>query len=314
MRLTVTMRASIKSLTAQEKPVCTLLLADGGGVVQVSFWGDITTRWQTPLAEAFEGAEEREWPHVQLDCCEVVPVPHSLPSLHMKKLQSTSGPVVHFLHPGALKICPALAMACADFSVFGSQIKALWVHNLLDFVLQQSDCDHMALIGHSLGAAGAWRYLRAVPSCPFRFVLFMDLWPAVLLEEDFSFSPTVDYAIMLSEEWMKNPRFLRGNGKLAANSGKCLATLQSPGTSHQWISETQMIMPFFVLKRMGLMGAGDWYRCYGATVQASAQLVMCGLGRRSKAEAMQAIEKLDPDLCKSIQFPECNDLPVSNEE
>ena len=36
------------------------------------------------------------------------------------------------------------------------------------------------------------------------------LFQAVLLEQDFAFSPTVDYAIVLSEEWMKNPRFLRG--------------------------------------------------------------------------------------------------------
>lgn len=180
-------------------------------------------------------------------------------------------------------------------------------------VLQQCDCDQLALIGHSLGAAGAWRYLRMVPSCPFRFVLLMDLWPAVLLEEDFSFSPTVDYAIVLSEEWMKNPRFLRGNGRLAA-SGKCLAALQSPGTSHQWISETQMIMPSFVLRRMGLMGPGDWSRCYSATVQASAELVRCGLGQRSKITAMQAIEKLDPDVFKAIQFAERNDLPFAGEE
>jgi len=81
---TVTMRASVKSLTQQEKPVCTRLLADHGSVVQVSFWGDIATRWQAPLAEALEAAEEGEWPYLQLECCEVVAVADSLPSLPLR--------------------------------------------------------------------------------------------------------------------------------------------------------------------------------------------------------------------------------------
>lgn len=33
------------------------------------------------------------------------------------------------------------------------------------------------------------------------------------------------------------------------------------------------------------MGPGDWSRCYSATVQASAELVRCGLGQRSKITA-----------------------------
>lgn len=126
---TVTMRASVKSLTQQEKPVCTRLLADHGSVVQVSFWGDIATRWQAPLAEALEAAEEGEWPYLQLECCEVVAVANSLPSLPLRKLQSTGGTVVHILQPGALKISPVAASVISDFSVFGSCVKTpLVVH------------------------------------------------------------------------------------------------------------------------------------------------------------------------------------------
>ena len=47
--------------------------------------------------------------------------------------------------------------------------------------MQQTDPDRLALIGHSLGAAGAIRYLRTMSEkeelCPFQFVLLMDLWP-----------------------------------------------------------------------------------------------------------------------------------------
>ena len=47
-------------------------------------------------------------------------------------------------------------------------------------VLRQCD-DRMALVGHSLGAAGALRYLRTLKeqdqACPFQVALFMDLWP-----------------------------------------------------------------------------------------------------------------------------------------
>ena len=43
-------------------------------------------------------------------------------------------------------------------------------------------------------------------------------------------------------------------------------------------------------QRRWLTGPGDWSRCYSATVQASAELVRCGLGQRSKITAMQAIE------------------------
>ena len=44
-----------------------------------------------------------------------------------------------------------------------------------------------------------------------------------------------------------------GNRQIVANSSnrgaRCWAAMQSPGTSHQWISETQMIAPFWVLRR-----------------------------------------------------------------
>ena len=47
-------------------------------------------------------------------------------------------------------------------------------------VLQNCD-DRMALVGHSLGAASALRYLRTLKeqdqACPFQAALFMDLWP-----------------------------------------------------------------------------------------------------------------------------------------
>eukprot|EP00434_Breviolum_minutum_P030248 symbB.v1.2.026754.t2/scaffold2681.1/size73127/3 len=179
-------------------------------------------------------------------------------------------------------------------------------------VIQQTDADCMALVGHSLGAAGAWRYLRTEGrQCPFRFVLLMDLWPAALLEEDFAFTPAVNYAIILSEEWMNSPKFLAGNQKLIALSqnggGKCLAALQSQGTSHQWISETQMILPFWMLRRSGLMGHGDWYRIYAATVHGSAHLLAAGLGGRTQ-EALEEIEKLESEGLKPIGFTERNDL------
>ena len=90
-----------------------MLLADGGGVVQISLWGEIATRWQAPLFEALEAAEEGEWPHLRLECCEMVAVPNSLPSLPLRKLQTTGGTRGLEDYPGGI-----------NFSVFSSSVKA----------------------------------------------------------------------------------------------------------------------------------------------------------------------------------------------
>jgi len=182
----------------------------------------------------------------------------------------------------------------------------------LSQVMQQTDPDRLALIGHSLGAAGAIRYLRTMSEkeelCPFQFVLLMDLWPEPLLEEDLAFTPQVDFAVFLSGEWMENSTFLSGNRQIVANSSnrgaRCWAAMQSPGTSHQWISETQMIAPFWVLRRSGLMGSGDWFRCYAATAKASGQILVCALGGKEHED----LEKLDPDVLKRIDLSERNDM------
>eukprot|EP00913_Durusdinium_trenchii_P004092 g3791.t1 len=162
----------------------------------------------------------------------------------------------------------------------------------LSQVMQQTDPDRLALIGHSLGAAGAIRYLRTMSEkeelCPFQF--------EPLLEEDLAFTPQVDFAVFLSGEWMENSTFLSGNRQIVANSSnrgaRCWAAMQSPGTSHQWISETQMIAPFWVLRRSGLMGSGDWFRCYAATAKASGQILVCALGGKEH-------EDLEPWLVHS---------------
>ncbi|CAJ1345881.1 unnamed protein product [Effrenium voratum] len=136
-------------------------------------------------------------------------------------------------------------------------------------VLQRADTERMILIGHSFGSASAWRFLRTAAQrneAPgFQSALLMDLWPEVLLEADFEFTPQVPFALTVSGEWVGYPKIMAGNKRAAAHE-KCQGCFHIKGTCHQWISETQMAMPNWLLRRMGAMGPGDWPSAYAATM------------------------------------------------
>jgi len=132
----------------------------------------------------------------------------------------------------------------------------------------------MLLVGHSFGSATVLRYVRQSSeqqqSVPYKGFLLADLWPDPLIEQDVTTRLPAPFSALMSEHWVETPAYMKAHQSLIeANPKTFMAAASIRGTSHQWISESQLIGPAWLLRKMGLMGPAPYAQVY----RASAQLV-----------------------------------------
>jgi len=177
-------------------------------------------------------------------------------------------------------------------------------------VLSTGDGNDLLLVGHSFGAASALFFMKGLSErgaeCPFRSALLMDLWPEPLPLDVTSFTPPVPIGMIVSTEWADKPKFLQRNLDVAKSAGKqCLAALHIRGTLHQWISETQLILPCWVLKKIGMMHpSANGQKPYQVTMQAVQQLLEAFRSPQAQEQLTDNLRKLDPEAVELLSMPE----------
>lgn len=158
-------------------------------------------------------------------------------------------------------------------------------------LLHRADPSRILLAGHSFGAAGILHFLRRLDRQPEAHrllgALLADPWMEPLPAEERCGPLQVPFFALLSETWATVPRHAGPCGKLAASSGaQCLAICSVPGQRHQWISDSHLWLFPWLLRRIGIMGPGNYAQARQGTAHALLAALEALLDR-SKAAGLQ---------------------------
>jgi len=167
-------------------------------------------------------------------------------------------------------------------------------------ILRWADVNRLLLVGHSFGSSGAFRYLRRLAdqgqSCPFRGVLLLDLWTASLSKTEVEMGLQIPCALLLSGHWGTD-----GSCKVARASGpRCLAIVSYADTFHQWISESHLFAPHWLLRKIGIMGPADYQRAHAATVKGAELALKAFLCQEDACTLAEAIRAVDKELVSKL--------------
>jgi len=174
----------------------------------------------------------------------------------------------------------------------------------LEAVLRTGSVDRIVMSGHSFGAASAFYYLQylaslSIPS-PFLGSILMDQWMGPTSEaEDTADAVREPTVHITSNNWEGIPRIQK---VIDRNPTMILSAAQTIGTVHQWISETQLLLPESVLKSMGAMGPGDWHTVFAATMQAVKLSKEAFLKPELRAGLNASIMELEPEHLKPFDL------------
>lgn len=198
-------------------------------------------------------------------------------------------------------------LAAAAFAIQNiAQSEATSSTSLLAEVLHTGDANDLLFVGHSFGAAGMLTYLRDLAEkgleCPYGSALIMDLWTEPLPDAVLSHKPQIPIAHIVSTEfWEDKPEIRTGMDKVhEAAAEQCHAAVHITGTLHQWISETQLLMHSFLLRKAGMMGPGGYHACREATMKAASAMLASFRHPASQAGLRETLANLDPQTCELV--------------
>eukprot|EP00927_Polykrikos_kofoidii_P072114 TRINITY_DN68268_c0_g1_i1.p1 TRINITY_DN68268_c0_g1~~TRINITY_DN68268_c0_g1_i1.p1 ORF type:complete len:395 (-),score=46.41 TRINITY_DN68268_c0_g1_i1:50-1234(-) len=197
----------------------------------------------------------------------------------------------------AVKSMVAANAAVAPSSAADGTGKSHEASVALASVLGCGDPERVVLVGHSFGSSGALRYFQSLvdqraPS-PYCGAVLLDTWTKALPEQDTSRSPGVRFALLLSEGWGRD-----GSLKLASACGEdALAASVVKGTVHQWVSESGYFMPRWMLRKMKIIGPGEFTRAHQTTMKATWAAIdaLCG-GVTSPEQVRERFDTIDPEV------------------
>eukprot|EP00405_Crypthecodinium_cohnii_P010889 CAMPEP_0206432732 /NCGR_PEP_ID=MMETSP0324_2-20121206/8129_1 /ASSEMBLY_ACC=CAM_ASM_000836 /TAXON_ID=2866 /ORGANISM="Crypthecodinium cohnii, Strain Seligo" /LENGTH=394 /DNA_ID=CAMNT_0053898895 /DNA_START=47 /DNA_END=1231 /DNA_ORIENTATION=+ len=221
-----------------------------------------------------------------------------------------SGSIVEFRHPFLEQrvqeldsSTKAIIAASAGNNPDGADTSSKTV-SLLSQVLEGADPDRMVLVGHSFGSAGILRYVRRISEQgskhPYKGIMLMDMWPDPLTDEDLKQDLQAPFSVVMSEHWVEYESYMESHEKLIKSNAKSILLGTSiVGTTHQWISESQLFAPGWLLRKMDLMGSLPWPKVYGATAK------LCDLTLQAllkpeehRQDLRKKVSEIDPDVIK----------------
>eukprot|EP00931_Biecheleriopsis_adriatica_P123711 TRINITY_DN98776_c0_g1_i1.p1 TRINITY_DN98776_c0_g1~~TRINITY_DN98776_c0_g1_i1.p1 ORF type:complete len:383 (+),score=83.49 TRINITY_DN98776_c0_g1_i1:28-1176(+) len=171
-------------------------------------------------------------------------------------------------------------------------------------VLRSGDVERLLLIGHSMGASGAARYLRRVREAgrnsSYTGVFLLDLWGGCLEPEDLSQGFQVPYAMLFSEEWMSYSAAQMARHTAEASGERCLCAFEAKGTRHQWISESHFFGPAWLLRKIGIAGPADPRSALRSSVLLAQVALDALLQGSPRAEVEAKMAKIDPERLVSV--------------
>ncbi|CAE6919411.1 paf-2 [Symbiodinium natans] len=177
--------------------------------------------------------------------------------------------------------------------------------SLLARVLRSGDAEDLTLMGHSFGASAGLNYFKTLSDkglpCPFRCAVLLDFWQEPLPASVLDFSVQVDVGLVVSGVWVKNPIWISGCEKVADNALQhCVAMVHVRGTSHEWVTETQLLLPCWVMRRTGLMGKGHHYRCAESTIRAVEYILEASRDSASRRVLTENLGRMDQKIVQDL--------------
>lgn len=173
-------------------------------------------------------------------------------------------------------------------------------------VLASSNPGRLVLVGHSFGSAALLHCLCQSASRTWGALgsILLDLW-TIPLSTDTSGANLKDFGARLntpvfllhSELWERTQKYKLGSRHLAcAAAGGCLAAGTVWGASHQWVSDTHLFAPAWILRFMGLMGKGQYRQVHVATMKALREALEVILGQASSSDLKRKLSSIDSEV------------------
>lgn len=152
----------------------------------------------------------------------------------------------------------------------------------ISIILRLANPHQIVHVGHSFGSASVFRYLQGLRQLPAENqsisqplgALLLDLFAESLAEPTASWSVPVPIALVNSEEFATSELEAPLHQKITTeNPQNTIAFTYFRGTLHQWVSESHLFLPAWLLQTIGLMGPGNYEETNAATMLAVQETV-----------------------------------------
>ncbi|CAE8690065.1 unnamed protein product [Polarella glacialis] len=159
----------------------------------------------------------------------------------------------------------------------------------------------MVLAGHSFGATTVVRYIQLYnATTTLRGAMLLDLWEEPL---DNVTGMDVPFALLLSEEYATGSRVPGLCKLLSVNAGQSIEAVFFNGTAHEWVSESELFAPRFVLESLEVTGSGDYPVYIDATNRVLSLAFQVLLDPELKESLRERVDAVDPQIVTPFACP-----------
>jgi len=190
---------------------------------------------------------------------------------------------------------------------------------LLRELLLSANSSQIILMGHSLGAAGAVLAMQNLSCSELRGAVLYDPWLTPVSDEALSEGVRFPYTTFLSGEWEGYDNELQHIERLRAGCPEmAVAAAVVRGSKHQWISDAHLWLPRWLLRRLGLLGLGDYHKVRAATVKSTSIAIKETLREMStglqspltiRANINRDLQHVSPSILVPLERPPLHRTP-----